>query len=239
MSHREASTSAWADFIYMVPPFLAYYGVITNNENIVWEAIHQCELYGDLLGTSDGLWKHTVTVGEHVTGERTKDDPGFWSTSNGWAAMGMTRVVATIRRSQFNERFEDEQEMLIEMIEGIVRGACRREKDEFGLLRKYLDDETSFGEVAGTSLLAAAVFRMALIEPRVFYEQFTRWAVIKMNAVEDCINRRTGVVAPVVNPLDESQRTPLDGVSPEAQAFVILLQAAWRDWSLQTFGTPR
>jgi hypothetical protein len=34
-------------------------------------------------------------------------------------------------------------------------------------------------------LLAAAVFRMALIEPRTSYEGFTGWAVMKMNAVED------------------------------------------------------
>jgi rhamnogalacturonyl hydrolase YesR len=128
---------------------------------------------------------------------------------------------------------------LIEIIERIVSRACQRDKDEFGLLRNYLDDETSWGEVAGTSLLAAAVLRMALIEPRTFYEGFTAWAVTKMNSVEDCINRRTGVVASVVNPLDESQRMPLDGVSPEAQAFVMLLQAAWRDWSLHVFGPPR
>jgi rhamnogalacturonyl hydrolase YesR len=180
-----------------------------------------------------------LKVGEHVPGERTEDDPGLWSTSNGWAALGMARVVATLRKSQFNTRTEGEQWALIEIIERIVRRACQRDKDELGLLRNYLDDETSWSEVAGTSLLAAAVLRMALIEPRTFYEGFTAWAVIKMNAVEDCINRRTGVVASVVDPRDERQRMPLDGVSPAAQASVVLLQAAWRDWSLHTFGTPR
>jgi hypothetical protein len=80
---------------------------------------------------------------------------------------------------------------------------------------------------------------MALVEPRTFREGFTGWAMTKVNSVEDCINRRAGVIAPVVNPLDERQRTPLDGVSPEAQAFVVLLQAAWRDWSLHVFGSPR
>lgn len=180
-----------------------------------------------------------MTIGEHVPGERIEDEPGLWSTSNGWAAMGMTRVVATIRNSQFNTGFEGEQWALIEIIERIVRRACQRDKDEFGLLRNYLDDETSWGEVAGTSLLAAAVLRMALIEPRTFYEGFTAWAVTKMTAVEDCIDRRTGVVAPVANALNESQKTPLDDVSPEAQASVVLLQAAWRDWSLHVFGPPR
>lgn len=223
----------------MVPPFYAYYGVLTNNENIVREAARQCQLYDDLLNTSSGLWRHTLTVSEHVPGERTEDDPGLWTTSNGWAALGMARVVATIRNSQFNTRTEGEQWALIEIIERIVRGACQRDKDEFGLLRNYLDDEASWGEVAGTSLLAAAVLRMALIEPRTFYEGFTAWAVTKMTAVEDCINRRTGAVAPVANALDESQKTPLDGVSPEAQASVVLLQAAWRDWSLHVFGPPR
>jgi rhamnogalacturonyl hydrolase YesR len=223
----------------MVPPFYAYYGVLTNNENIVREAARQCQLYDDLLNTPSGLWRHTLTIDEHVPGERTEDDPGLWSTSNGWAALGMARVVATMRKSQFNTRTEGEQWALIEIIERIVRRACQRDRDELGLLSNYLDDETSWGEVAGTSLLAAAVLRMALIEPRSFYEGFTAWAVTKMNAVEDCINRRTGVVASVVDPRDERQRMPLDGVSPAAQASVVLLQAAWRDWSLHTFGTPR
>ena len=65
-----------------------------------------------------------MTIGEHVPGERIEDEPGLWSTSNGWAAMGMTRVVATIRNSQFNTGFEGEQWVLIEIIERIVRRAC-------------------------------------------------------------------------------------------------------------------
>jgi hypothetical protein len=56
------------------------------------------------------------------------------------------------------------------------------------------------------------------------------WACRKMEVVKGCVSDETGIVGPVVNPTRDEQRSPLEGVSPEAQAFVALLVAAWRDW---------
>lgn len=230
ISHREASASAWADFVYMVPPFLAYYGVYKDDEEMVREAIHQCCSYSETLSTVKGLWMHIVSVGKLAPGERQEDDKGLWSTSNGWAAAGMARVLATLRSSRFAEQMHEEQVLLREMIEVIVRGAVDQDTDDSGLLRNYLDDETWWGEIAGTALLAATVFRIAVLEPDVFQARYTDWALKKMDIVRQCIDAETGVVAPVVNPLKENQRTPLSGPSPEGQAFVALMYAAWRDW---------
>jgi hypothetical protein len=52
-----------------------------------------------------------------------------------------------------------------------------------------------------------------------------------MMIVKKCVDEETGIVAPVVNPTTDDQRTPLDGVSPEAQSFVVLLYAAWKDFN--------
>ena len=78
--------------MYMVPPFLAYYGVTTNNESMLQEAYtqvwftsshltshdeksEQIKLYRNYLldSSANGLWKHVV-MGSDWT------DPGHWST---------------------------------------------------------------------------------------------------------------------------------------------------------------
>lgn len=58
----------------MVPPFLAYYGVLTQNQSLVQQAYDQCRLYRQYLVDDDagGMWKHIVM------GDNT--DSGHWST---------------------------------------------------------------------------------------------------------------------------------------------------------------
>lgn len=59
----------------MVPPFLAYYGVMTQNETILNEAYTQISLYRSYLRdtTASNLWKH-IQLGQ------TGIDNGHWST---------------------------------------------------------------------------------------------------------------------------------------------------------------
>jgi len=62
----------------MVPPFLAYYGVITRNRTMVGEAYKQIKLYRQyLIDPSQGLWRHIV-LGTSL--DEPPNDPGFWST---------------------------------------------------------------------------------------------------------------------------------------------------------------
>lgn len=57
----------------MIPPFLAAYGVYTENKTIVEEAFQQVRLYRDLLRDErTGLWRHMV-MGENP-------DSGFYAT---------------------------------------------------------------------------------------------------------------------------------------------------------------
>lgn len=61
----------------MVPPFLAYYGVITRNRTMVYESYNQIRLYRYYLRDSrNGLWRH-IALG---TTSDQPNDPGFWST---------------------------------------------------------------------------------------------------------------------------------------------------------------
>ena len=58
----------------MVPPFLAYYGVMTQNQSLVAEAYNQIKLYRSYLLDPDAgnLWRH-IELGTRV-------DDGHWST---------------------------------------------------------------------------------------------------------------------------------------------------------------
>jgi hypothetical protein len=61
----------------MVPPFLAYYGVLTRNRTIVGEAYNQLKLYRQYLrDPRQGMWRHVVLG---TSGDQP-NDPGFWST---------------------------------------------------------------------------------------------------------------------------------------------------------------
>jgi hypothetical protein len=57
----------------MVPPFLAYYGVVNDNSSLIQEAYTQCELYRRYLRTPEtGLWRHIIWG--------TSPDDGLWAT---------------------------------------------------------------------------------------------------------------------------------------------------------------
>ena len=65
-----------ADFIYMVPPFLAYYGADTQNASVLLQSYTQCQLYRQVLQpSSGGAWMH-------IMGPQNQDT-GLWSTGNG------------------------------------------------------------------------------------------------------------------------------------------------------------
>lgn len=72
--------------MYMVPPFLAYYGVLTQNQTILSEAYTQISLYRKYLldAAAGNLWKH-IQLGQ------TGNDDGHWSTG--------ARVVWRVARS--------------------------------------------------------------------------------------------------------------------------------------------
>lgn len=128
ISHRDEQVQLWSDFVYMVPPFLAFYGVATGNESLLTEAVKQCRLYRQYLkdngSDTDGLWRH-ILLGRGT-------DTGFWSTGelhslcallrraitsfsgNAWAAAGMTRVLATIAASPHSSSFKSEQQDLVQ-----------------------------------------------------------------------------------------------------------------------------
>jgi hypothetical protein len=226
ISHRWEVKELWSDAISMFPPFLAYYAVQKGELDLMRMAYRQIMLYRDVLsvprGNLMGLWRH-------IKGPSEMNDEGAWSTGNAWAAYGMARTRATISAwNASREILGNEIEKLDDWVAEILDGAMRTDNDDSGLLRNYLGDEGWWGETSGTALLAATVYRMAVLRPERFgSEGYLRWAHQKRQAVFDRVDV-DGFAGPAVDPYKHNSRDPVLR-SPEGESFSIMLGAAWRD----------
>ncbi|TNY22328.1 Six-hairpin glycosidase [Rhodotorula diobovata] len=223
ISHRPPgeSPSLWADYVSMVPPFLAYYGVATSDRSLVAQAYTQIKLYrAHLQSSSSGSWKHVVGGGSF-------EDAGLWNTGNGWAAHGIVRVLATMQASPWSESFANEKTDLADWATEILTSAFSHLKSD-SLLPNYYDAASSsyFSDASGSALLAAAAYRLAQVSGT-SSEYLVETASTIRSAVNGKINQSTGWVSPVVNPLSFKAQS---SASPEAEAFLLLLEAAWRDY---------
>jgi rhamnogalacturonyl hydrolase YesR len=98
----------------MVPPSLAFAGVLYNNQTLLSIAHEQCMLYREALRNQEaGLWAH-ILLGTGI------QDSNRWLTGNAWAAYGMMRVLATIQRSpwagQMGSEISDLQNWVTEIV---------------------------------------------------------------------------------------------------------------------------
>ncbi|KDR72670.1 hypothetical protein GALMADRAFT_142965 [Galerina marginata CBS 339.88] len=238
ISHRADVPELWADFMYMAPPFLAYYAADKGDNQLLQDTVQQCALYRQILkaNTTDptnGIWMHIIGP--------ENQDTGYWSTGNAWAAAGMTRVLATVTKATTISNEGWRQQAITQLtgyIKEILDGALKASQDG-GLLRNYLNDVSGdgmgFGEISGSSLLAATVYRMAVLQPTVFTSKYIIWAdKLRAALAGNDANGNphitsTGVVTPAVNPMSWKDTNPFTTGSPEGQSFVVLMYAGWRD----------
>ena len=241
----------------MAPPFLAYYGVATNNASLLEEAVNQCLLYREILRANtsasparpptthpllaSGLWTHILGP--------FNNDPGIWSTGNAWAAAGMMRVLATLVKAPPPLLYDGPHDTtslkyatanLVNAIREILEAAMRLPADG-GLLRNYLDDPSWFGETSGSALLASVAYRLTTLSSTSSmlgasklstsdHQKYIQWAE-QIRKTFGCDGHITsdGIATPAVNPLDWGDREEYTKGSPEGQNFVVLMYAAWRD----------
>ncbi|KAF2768770.1 hypothetical protein EJ03DRAFT_328073 [Teratosphaeria nubilosa] len=228
ISHRREAKELWSEAVFMFPPFLAYYGVATEDLELVKTAFRQVMLYRDVLsynrGPLEGLWRH---IKAPVDGEF--HDDAAWSTGNGFAAYGMARVRATIGAWEpARLAMSTELAQLDQWIGEILDGAIRTDDHSSGLLRNYLGDNAWFAETSGTSLLAATAYRMAVLNPEKFEgERYVSWADRKRRAVVATIDG-DGFARPAVNPERFDADTPVER-SVVGESFLVLMGAGFRE----------
>ncbi|PPQ94912.1 hypothetical protein CVT25_004397 [Psilocybe cyanescens] len=239
ISHRVSEVQLWSDFIYMAPPFLAYYGVLNRNRTLIAEAYNQIKLYrGHLRDDSTGMWKHVLLGADF-------NDPGFWCTGNGWAAAGMLRVFATMKQSEYANTFKNEQKDLSTWIKEI-HDAIYPHLDNTNIFTNYPDQPATasgnFYDAACTALLASTVYRAALVTKDASHiadADRTRATLFSTNTSQPASSNSStsldgyahlttdGWLTPVVNPHSFGEQGK---ESPEAQAFVVQLHAGYREW---------
>ncbi|KIK65589.1 hypothetical protein GYMLUDRAFT_219758 [Collybiopsis luxurians FD-317 M1] len=221
ISHRTDEVQLWADFIYMAPPFIAYYGALEGGDNgssLLQTAYEQISLYRDVLKDDSGLWKH-VELGSW-------QDDTLWATGNGWAAAGMLRVLETLNHSSVANDFTEQSANLTSWIEEILIAAWQYQAEN-GTLLNAINDTTSFADSAGTALLASVTYRMTV------YSNDTSlilYADKAFHLVQNSIDG-DGWLRNTVDPETFNTPTAANSSSPEGQAFVLLLQAAYRDYA--------
>ncbi|KAF8501212.1 Six-hairpin glycosidase-like protein [Gautieria morchelliformis] len=241
ISHRVSQVQLWSDFIYMAPPFLAYYGVITQNQSLVTESYNQIKLYRSYLRdpNAHNLWMHIVMG--------AGNDSGHWSTGNGWAASGMLRVLATIKNSNFAHQLQSEQTDITNWVVEILDGMYSQNTTN-NIFHNYADNTSTFSDCSGTALIAAATYRLAVLthtlhnipnaeKSRKSLSDGSHVSIIYGRLVLSLrLTPRShthgqfdpnGWLTPVVNPEDWSSS---GSESPEGQAFVVEMQSAWQDW---------
>ena len=243
ISHRENQTQLWADFTYMAPPFIAYYGALEcgpKGEGLLQMAYEQVRLYRKVLFDKKvGLWRH-IALGNGT-------DPTHWATGNAWAAAGALRVLATIRHSRAGRSMRSQQKDLIRWVGETLDGVWKFQVGVFichgvfafsyvltsptpqqpnGTLLNYIDQPGSFAETSSTTLLAASTFRFACITGD---NTHIPAAIAALRLVRDSIDSQ-GWLQNTVDPLTFSSPSPPGVHSPEGQSFVMLLEAAVSAW---------
>jgi rhamnogalacturonyl hydrolase YesR len=254
ISHREDLSELWGDFIYMVPPFLAYYGVATQDLTFLETAVLQCKLYDNVLRTGitlgngetcRGLWRHIVSDPPDLESGVCCSDPDVWLTSNAWAVAGMTRVLATILKwepppdshisqTEYDKFRANSKLVLADLIASMLRcTVAQAEDEESGLLKNYLDGPShrsaawAYGDAAGTALMTSAMYRLAVLLPKTYGGPTAmEWAERNRRAVARHV-RPDGRVSPVADVGHVPSKSPV-GQTSEGQSMVILMYSAWR-----------
>ena len=203
--HVEHERQVWADSCYMLPPFLAAAGHAR-------EAVEQMEGYHRLLcDPRTGLFHHIWNDG---TGRFDRAD--YWGGGNGWAAAGMARLLHLIpgEEKALRLRLLRLELPLLQALRGVVR--------EDGLSHDILDCPDSFVEVNFSQMYAYALFTG--MADGWLKEREYRPLAEKLRAAANRELDGDGFVQRVCGMPDFSA----PGVSPEGQAFYLMMEAAAR-----------
>ncbi|CAE6526098.1 unnamed protein product [Rhizoctonia solani] len=226
ISHRATTKSNWADAVYVGFPFIAAYGTATRNQTLLQLAYDQCRLYRDALRIPEaGIWAHIWNDNKQAF-----DDKGLWATGNAWAAKGMLNVAILLEKS--GQNMTTQVSDLKGWVKEILNGTFAR-LDSDNLVPNYMDNtgrpgaNDTFGDAAASALLAATAYRATSMWPADFGLSY----VDNADKIKESVLAKItdlGLLSPIVDPVSWHEKGIL---STEAQAFGIMMYAAWRDWA--------
>ncbi|MCW3100238.1 MAG: Rhamnogalacturonyl hydrolase YesR [Chthonomonadaceae bacterium] len=192
----------WSDSLHTAPPFLAISGHYD-------EAVQQIE------GYRKRLWDPNKRLFAHIWDEdkQTFPDKGFWGGGNGWAAVALTRIIRASPAAK-----QADKERLTGYLRELLDGCLAHQRPD-GFFYNYVDQPDTFVEVNLGQMLAFSIYegvRGGWL-PRSYLEAANRVRKAAHARVD-----RYGLVQGVAGAPGFNH----PGVSPEGQAFFLMMEAA-------------
>jgi unsaturated rhamnogalacturonyl hydrolase len=202
--HHTHTRQMWVDSLYMAPPFIAVAG-------------HPHEAIAQIDGFRDVLWDPQKRLFHHIWDDDTRSfaRAAFWGVGNGWAAAGMTRVLAALPQEMTAER-----DRLVGYVGEVIEGCLAHLRPD-GLFHDFVDDPSTFVETNLAQMISYSIYRGVAAGwlERAFLEP-----ALRMRSAAHAKVDRFGFVQGVCG----SPHFDHSGVAPEGQAFFLLMEAAAR-----------
>jgi rhamnogalacturonyl hydrolase YesR len=131
----------WSDSFYTTPPFLAATG-------------HYDEAILQIDGLRKRLWNPEKKLLSHIwdDGRRQFKHQAFWGVGNGWAAAGITRVIAALPAARRPDR-----ERLSAFLKDLLDGCLAHQRPD-ALFHDVLDQPGTFVETNLAQILAFTIY---------------------------------------------------------------------------------
>ena len=195
-----------ADCMYMIPTFYAVMGKYQ-------EAVRQAEIRFNLLWNDEKkILHHQWNAADHCMW-RDK----FWGAASGWNIAALVKVIHLLP-----ENMQDEKKRLTDYLDKLTAGILCYQRDD-GLFHDILDDRDTFVETNCAQMTAYGIYR------GVTYGILDKSYIPVAIRMRDAANRmvdKDGYVRGVAG----APAFTASGISPEGQAFYILMEAAAADY---------
>jgi unsaturated rhamnogalacturonyl hydrolase len=201
--HVTAGKEIWSDSMFMTPPFLALMGDFE-------ETIRQVDCYRGYL------WNKEKKLFSHIWDDKKKvfKREACWGGGNGWCAAGMAQIIDTLPKDK-----EEDRKKLIGYTEELLDGCISFMRPD-GLFYDVVDDANTFVETNLSQMLAYSIYKG--VKSGWLKDSFLKSAD-KMRAGAHAKVDEYGVVQGACgSPLFDRS-----GTSTEAQAFLLMMEAAY------------
>ncbi|KAG8685770.1 hypothetical protein FRC09_014538 [Ceratobasidium sp. 395] len=260
ISHRSEQIQLWSDNLSMVPPFLAYYGALHNNPTVVAEAFNQIRTYRNNLkvDSQTGLWRH-IQLGTNTDPGHWATGCG-WAASGMMRVLATvtSSTFSSTYANERADLARWTAEILTsawayQLPNGTLYNYPDLSSPASPTPNFLISPSSAFSDASGTALLAATTYRLAahiVKYPNITFTNATGASTTESladilarsgysvrsllepagkarQAVAASVDPITGWLQNVANPWSYSQRGT---TSPEGQAFILMLEAAARDW---------
>jgi unsaturated rhamnogalacturonyl hydrolase len=207
--HNLVENMIWVDAIYMAPPFLAVAGQPQ-------EAVKQIVGYRKILLNPEKKLYYHIWDEDRQMFAREK----LWATGNGWAAAGITRVIRALPESM-----QDEKRMLVDFVREVIDGVLVYQRED-GRFHDVLDDPTTFIDTNTSQMLAYTIYR------GVKGGWIDTLYLKQANKMRDAAHKAVDQYG-IIHDVCGAPNFDHSGTSCEAQAFFLLMEAAYRDVIMQ------